>query len=83
MPGPEGEIHSGDVVPIPDRSVPLDLTPEQYAAKKAEWDLNQAMVGAAGEAALRTSHEVVPVDESAAKAENPDLITSDEVPKPE
>lgn len=72
------EVHSGDVIPVPSRdTLPMDISPEQHAAKLAEMQHNQDVMAAAG----RHARAERPEQMAPTAPPSPDMITSADVPK--
>ncbi len=71
-------------------TIPVPMSEDEKARRLAEMDTNEAMMRAAagtsgvpGQSHVVESHQPDEMSEVEAKAANPDLITSDDVPKPE
>jgi len=78
-------IKVGDVVPLPDRSIPVELPPEVAARKIAEIEENRRVAQAASDYLRANQPEVSNATEADLKEQNPNAIVSADVPiaKPE
>ena len=89
MPELEGEPTGGDAKPTVTAKfgepIRVDYPREVHEQKVAEWEESQRIIGAAAEAVRAKSQAEAQVvtPEEEAKADNPDLITSADVPKPD